>query len=64
MSIFTSRGSASINFATFEATVVKPSDEVLRREFRADQLSAEERAYWKEHVFDQLLVRTARDSSR
>ncbi len=63
MSIFTSRGSASINFATHEATVVKPSDEVLRREFRADQLNAEERAYWKEHVFDQLLVRRSRDST-
>jgi predicted dehydrogenase len=63
MSIFTSRGSASINFATHEATVVKPTDEVLRREFRADKLSADERTYWKEHVFDQLLVRTARDST-
>jgi predicted dehydrogenase len=62
MSIFTSRGSASINFATHEATVVKPCDEVLRREFRADKLSAEERAYWKEHVFDKLLVRTPRDT--
>jgi predicted dehydrogenase len=63
MSIFTSRGSASINFATYEATVVKPSDEVLRREFRADQLNAEQRAYWKEHVFDQLLIRTGRDAT-
>jgi predicted dehydrogenase len=62
MSIFTARGSATINFATHEAAVVKPSDEVLRREFRADRLSAEERAYWKEHVFDQLLVPTSRDS--
>ncbi|HEX3598562.1 MAG TPA: Gfo/Idh/MocA family oxidoreductase, partial [Lacipirellulaceae bacterium] len=62
MSIFTARGSASINFATHEATVVKPSDQILRREFRADQLSTDERAYWKEHVFDQLLVRTSRDS--
>jgi predicted dehydrogenase len=62
MQIFTSRGSASINFATNEAAVVKPSDEVLRREFRADKLNAEERSYWKEHVFDQLLVRTSRDS--
>jgi len=35
---------------------------VLRREFRADQLTTEERGYWKEHVFDQLLIRTARDS--
>ena len=31
-------------------------------EFRADQLTADERTYWKEHVFDQLLVRTSRDS--
>jgi predicted dehydrogenase len=57
MSIFTSRGSASINFATHEATVVRPSDAVLRREFRVDQLSGEERTYWKEHLFDELLVR-------
>jgi predicted dehydrogenase len=62
MSIFTSRGSASINFATFEATVVRPSDSVLRREFRADKLSADERAYWKENVFTELLVRSQRDA--
>jgi predicted dehydrogenase len=58
MTIFTSRGSASINFATHEATIVKPREEVLRRQFRADQLSAADRAYWKEHLFDELLVRT------
>jgi predicted dehydrogenase len=58
MTIFTSRGSASINFATHEATVVKPREDVLRREFRADQLTAADRDYWKEHLFDELLVRT------
>jgi predicted dehydrogenase len=58
MSIFTSRASASLNFATHEATVVKPRDDVLRRQFRADQSSADERVYWKEHLFDELLVRT------
>jgi predicted dehydrogenase len=58
MSIFTSRGSASLNFATHEATVVKPREDVLRREFRADKLAADERTYWKEHLFDELLVRT------
>ncbi len=62
MSIFSSRGSASINFGTFEATVVKPSDAVLRREFRADKLTAEERSYWKENVFTELLVRSQRDA--
>jgi predicted dehydrogenase len=58
MSIFTSRTSASLNFATHEATVVKPRDELLRREFRVDQIAADDRAYWKEHLFDELLVRT------
>jgi predicted dehydrogenase len=62
MSIFTARGSASLNFATHEATVVKPNDAVLRREFRADRLSMEERAYYKEHVFDELLVRSQREA--
>ncbi|MEX0612358.1 MAG: Gfo/Idh/MocA family oxidoreductase [Pirellulales bacterium] len=63
MTVFTSRGTASMNFATHEATVVKPRDEVLRREFRADQLSAVERTYWKEHLFDELLVRTQYETS-
>ncbi len=58
MTVFTSRGHASINFATHEATVVKPREDVLRREFRVDQLSAADKTYWKEHLFDQLLVRT------
>jgi predicted dehydrogenase len=61
MSVFTSRGSASINFATHEATVVKPREDVLRREFHVDRLSASERAYWKEHLFDELLVRTQQE---
>lgn len=63
MSIFTSRGSASLNFATHEATVVKPREDVLRREFRVDQLAAADRAYWKEHLFDELLVRTQYEPS-
>jgi predicted dehydrogenase len=58
MSIFTPRSFASINFATHEATVVRPSDRILRRELRVEALSAAERAYCKEHLFDELLVHT------
>jgi predicted dehydrogenase len=58
MSIFTSRSWASINFATHEATVVRPREDVLRRELRIDQLSAADRAHWKEHLFEDLLSRT------
>jgi predicted dehydrogenase len=57
MSIFTSRACTTLNFATFEATVIRPREDVLRREFRADRLSSAERAYTKEHLFDELLVR-------
>jgi predicted dehydrogenase len=62
MTVFTSRGSASINFATHEATVVRPREDVLRREFRIDRLSLAERGYWKEHLFDELLVHSRCDS--
>jgi predicted dehydrogenase len=58
MNIFTSRSTTSINFATHEASLIKPREDVLRRKFRVDRLSAEERAYWKEHLFEELLVRT------
>lgn len=58
MNVFTSRLSASINFATHEATVVRPREDVLRREFHAEGLNPDERDYCKEHLFDELLVRT------
>jgi predicted dehydrogenase len=38
--------------------VVRPREEVLRREFRVDELSADERGYWRQHLHDQLLERT------
>ncbi len=58
MSVFTSRACTSINFATHEATVVHPRDDVLRREFNVERLSHTDRAYLKEHLFDELLART------
>jgi predicted dehydrogenase len=63
MTVFTARGSASLNFATHEATVVRPCDDVLRRDLRLDRLSAEDRAFWKEHLFDKLLVRTVHQAA-
>jgi predicted dehydrogenase len=58
MSIFTSRACASLNFATHEATVIRPREDVLRREFQVEDLAPAERAYWKEHLYDELLTRT------
>lgn len=58
MNIFTSRSTASIDFATQQASVVKPREDVLRRRFQVDRLTADERAQLKEHLFDELLVRS------
>lgn len=58
MDVFTSRACASINFATHETTIVRPREDLLRREFHVASLSPGDRAYWKEHLFDELLVRT------
>lgn len=58
MNIFTARGAASIDFATLDATLFKPHEDVLRRHFQADRLTAVQRADLKEHLFDDLLVQT------
>jgi predicted dehydrogenase len=64
MNIFTSRSSASIDFASQVATIVKPRDEVLRRQFRLDRLTFEERARLKDRLFDELLVRTEHEPTK
>jgi predicted dehydrogenase len=58
MNILTSRAAATINFATQEASVVKPREDVLRRRFQLDRLTMEERAHLKQHLFDEVLVRS------
>lgn len=58
MNIFTSRASASIDFATPQATVVKPREDVLRRRFSIERLTLDDRAHLKQHLFDELLVRS------
>ncbi len=64
MSIFTSRSCATIDFASQAATVVKPRDEVLRRRFQVDRLNAEERAHLKDHLFDELLIRSEHEPTK
>jgi predicted dehydrogenase len=64
MTIFTSRGAATVDFASHEATLIKPREDVLRRKFRLDRLSASERAQLKDHLFDELLVRTEHEAAK
>jgi predicted dehydrogenase len=62
MNVFTSRAFAAIDFATGTAQSVKPREDVLRREFDAGRLAPTDVAYWKEHVFDDLLVKSTVES--
>jgi len=64
MNIFTSRSAASIDFATQSASLVKPREDVLRRKFQVNRLTADERTYWKARMFDELLVRTHHQAAK
>jgi predicted dehydrogenase len=64
MNVFTSRSCATIDFANHRASLVKPREDVLRRKFRVDRLTADERTYWKTHLFDELLVRTEHEAAK
>ncbi|MEM6654549.1 MAG: Gfo/Idh/MocA family oxidoreductase, partial [Planctomycetota bacterium] len=57
MQVFTTRGFASLDFATGKATTVRPREDVLRRAFRVADLSADERERLRVGLFDELLVK-------
>lgn len=59
MQIFTSRRFASVDFADRQATLVEPTDGVLRRQFDAAQVPVGQRPAAAAGLFDELLVRTA-----
>ena len=58
MDVFTARSFAALDFASGTATTVKPREEILRRAFRLDHLTADDRAHLKECLFDDLLVKS------
>jgi hypothetical protein len=55
MQIFTDRSYAALDFASCEATLVRPSDVLLRRQLDLDGLSEQEQDHIKQHLFDELL---------
>ena len=64
MNIFTSRCAATIDFATQQASLVKPREDVLRRQFDVNQLTHEERNELKSQLFDEVLIRTEHTASK
>ena len=57
MQVATTSCFASIDFANTQATMVAPREDVLKRELKFGEIAADEVAYWKKHMFDELLVR-------
>jgi predicted dehydrogenase len=64
MSIFTSRASATIDFGTQDASIVKPREDVLRRQFQVERLTGDEKSHLKANLFDELLVRTKHEPAQ
>jgi predicted dehydrogenase len=58
LKVFTSRMFAAVDYSTRKATMVKPAAGVLRRQWRGDKLTDEERQSVREHLFEELLERT------
>lgn len=55
MEIWSRRGFARLDFAARDCTIVRPSEELLRRELNVDQLLPEEKARMKDGFLDRFL---------
>lgn len=58
LKIFTSRTFAAVDYSTRMATIVKPREDILRRQWQVDRLTADEREFFRQHLFEQVLERT------
>ena len=57
MQVFTSTGFANIDFANRAATTVRPTVDLLTRRFNLGSLSADRTAHFRDHLFEELLVK-------
>ncbi|HYW79247.1 MAG TPA: Gfo/Idh/MocA family oxidoreductase, partial [Thermoguttaceae bacterium] len=55
MHVWAPRAFTSIDFATRTATIVRPSETLLRRQFDVDSLSPEQVDYYRDHLADEHL---------
>jgi predicted dehydrogenase len=58
MQLWAARAFAAIDFAQRTATVVRPSETLLRRQLDIDLLSPQQVEHYREHLFEELLPRT------
>jgi len=62
MQVWSAEGFASIDFATRSATLVRPCDAILERQFDVAALSADQVEHYKNHLFEDLLRRETREA--
>ncbi|MBI3837435.1 MAG: Gfo/Idh/MocA family oxidoreductase [Planctomycetia bacterium] len=55
MQIWSAQGFAAIDFGNRSASVVRPSDRIVRRDFDFETLTAEEKAGFQERLFSEIL---------
>jgi predicted dehydrogenase len=58
MQVFTDECCATIDFGARQARLVQPSAEILNRQFAVDALSADQKNYFREQLFAELLVKS------
>jgi predicted dehydrogenase len=57
MQIWSPRAYAAVDFAARTATLVRPSETLLRRQFAVEKLSPQQVAHYREHLVDEHLPR-------
>ena len=55
MQVWSARGFADVDFGALTASVVRPSEAILRRQFDVDALSPPEVEHYREHLLDEHL---------
>ncbi|MBX3413831.1 MAG: Gfo/Idh/MocA family oxidoreductase [Pirellulales bacterium] len=56
MHVWSTGGFTSLDFGARQTTVVRPSDALMRREVRVEELTPEQIAHLKEHLFEEWLA--------
>lgn len=57
LQVYTPTGFTHVDFASRTATVVDPTPEVVSRQWGLEKLSAERTEHYREHLFEELLVK-------
>ncbi|MCO6044484.1 Gfo/Idh/MocA family oxidoreductase [Aeoliella sp. ICT_H6.2] len=64
MQVFTPTGFTDIDFAGRSATTVRPTAELLTRQFDLNSLTTDQVAHYRDHLFEELLVKKQHEPSQ